>query len=82
MKKAILLCLLLVGCDAFTNVDDARRALEAEGFKNIEVTGYKWMACAKDDTYHTGFRAVNREGRTVTGTVCSGVWFKNATIRY
>lgn len=80
MRKLLLLAALLL-C-ACTSETDARRALEAEGFKDIRVTGYDWFACAKDDTYHTGFVAKNREGREVRGVVCSGMIFKNATIRY
>ena len=84
MKKtittaAIALALLLSGC---TNKNDAKRALTAQGFTNIEYTGYSFLACSKDDTYHTGFKATNSVGARIEGTVCSGFLFKNATIRY
>ena len=75
----VLFAVYLTGC---TSQADAERALKAEGYKNIEITGYAFFDCSKDDTYHTGFRAKNREGKTVEGTVCSGLLFKNATIRY
>ena len=79
MKKLIALIILLVGC---TSEVDAIRALDAEGYKDIKFTGYQWFDCGRDDTYHTGFEAINREGKIVRGTVCSGFLFKNATIRY
>lgn len=80
MKIIVALALLML--TACTSETDARRALEAEGFKDIRVTGYDWFACAKDDTFHTGFVAKNREGREVKGVVCSGLLFKGATVRY
>jgi hypothetical protein len=80
MRKLLLLAaLLLVGC---TSESDAMRALSAEGYKDVKFTGYDWFACAKDDTFHTGFTAINRDGKVVSGVVCSGLVFKNATIRY
>lgn len=81
MKKLLLLLSMLVvsGC---TSEADAFRALEAEGYKDIQITGYNFFACSKDDTFQTGFTAKNKDGRTVTGTVCSGLLFKGATIRY
>lgn len=71
--------LLLAGC---TNSGDAHRALEAIGFSEIEITGYSWLACGKDDFYHTGFTAINQEQMRVYGTVCSGILFKNSTVRF
>lgn len=52
------------------------------GFTNIQYTGYKWFGCSEDDFFHTGFVAVNPQGMQVTGTVCSGVLFKNSTVRF
>jgi len=79
--RTLLLCaaLAIAGC---TSESDAKRALEAEGYTDVRFTGYDWFACAKDDTFHTGFVAKNRDGRQVKGVVCSGLMFKNATIRY
>jgi len=76
---AISLVLVIQGC---TNKGDAERALSAQGFTNIKITGYNFFACSEDDFYHTGFTAINTKGKKVNGTVCSGILFKNATIRY
>jgi len=71
--------LLLTGC---TSQQDAERALDGAGFTNIQMTGYNFMACSEDDFYHTGFVAKNPQGNTVSGTVCSGMLFKSATVRF
>ena len=71
--------LVFSGC---TNRTDAEKALNAEGMSNIQVTGYSWFACSKDDFYHTGFTATNFSGNPIEGTVCSGLLFKGSTIRY
>jgi hypothetical protein len=80
--KIVMIGLVAIMFSACTNKSDAERALKAEGFSDIEVTGYDFFACSEDDFYHTGFRAKNSKGQVVTGTVCSGLLFKNATIRY
>jgi hypothetical protein len=82
MKKMIALaivCALLAGC---YSSDDARKALEAEGFTDIQVNGHAWFACSEDDFYNTSFTAKNAHGNTVSGAVCSGILFKNSTIRW
>jgi hypothetical protein len=85
MRKTILITLgiiLLITATGCTNRKDAERALTAQGFKNITYTGYDFFGCSEDDFYHTGFKAKNTEGIPVSGTVCSGLFFKNATIRF
>jgi len=85
MKSTIKLALVaavlftLSGC---TSQSDAKRALSAESYTNINYTGYDFFACSEDDFYHTGFSATNSNGKVVNGTVCSGLIFKSATIRY
>ena len=76
---AVITAMLFTGC---TSQSDAERALKAEGYENIQMTGYNILSCSEDDFYRTGFSAVNHKGRVVTGTVCSGLLFKSATIRY
>lgn len=75
----IVMLLALIGCTDETNT---RRTLDSAGYTDIEVTGYEWLECGKDDTYHTGFRAKNPKGQVVTGTVCCGMWAKGCTIRF
>jgi len=59
----------------------ARKALDSAGFTEIQTGGYDFFECGKDDSFATSFTAKNPNGKTVTGTVCSG-WFKGATIRF
>lgn len=82
MKKLTLALILALALSSCTNEKDARRALEAQGFKSIEITGYNFFGCGKDDSYHTGFIAVGLDGKPVEGTVCSGLLFKGTTVRF
>lgn len=73
-----LLTVLLAGCTA---EDDSRRALESSGYSDIEVGGYAWLSCGKDDSFSTRFTAKNPAGQTVSGAVCCG-WLKSCTVRF
>lgn len=80
MKYILLAGLfLLCGC---TNPIDTKRILTENGYKNIELFGYGWFSCSKDDAYATKFKALSPSGSTIYGTVCEGFIFKNATIRF
>lgn len=76
------LSLLTVGLAGCSNNEDAQRALSGAGYKNIQTQGYAFFACGKDDFYSTEFTATNPAGQNVSGTVCSGLLFKGATIRF
>lgn len=81
MKKfiAIVIVAMLSAC---TNADNATKVLSNAGYTNIQITGYNFFACSKDDTVHTGFTATAQNGNKVEGTVCGGLLFKNSTIRF
>ena len=59
----------------------ATKVLQANGYKNITITGYKWFNGTKD-FYNTGFVAVSPNGTTVSGYVSRGIIFKGSTIRF
>ncbi len=82
MKRILLLVILALSLTGCYNGNDARNALEAQGFTDIEITGHSWIACSEDDFYNTGFVATNPQGKRVKGTVCSGFLFKNSTVRW
>lgn len=82
MKKTLLVLTLALGIAGCTNKKDANNALNSLGFTDVQVTGYNFLACSDNDFYHTGFRAKNPQGYWVTGTVCSGLLFKNSTVRF
>ena len=73
----VMLAAVLLGC---TDESGAKKALERNGYKPINVGGYGWFAGSKDDVYITKFKAVAPNGDTVNGCVTSG-WFKGNTVR-
>lgn len=73
----IVLC-FVVGC---TKPAETRRVLEAQGYQQVEITGWKMFGCSEDDSHHTGFRARGQNGEEVSGVACSG-WFKGTTLRF
>lgn len=75
----LFLVVMLAGC---SNSSDARRALDAAGMTNIQTHGWAPFACGEGDFFSTKFTATNPQGKQVSGAVCSGLIFKNATIRY
>lgn len=82
MKKiiAMLAVMFMVGC---TDTDGARSTLHKNGYENIRITGYSFLSCDEKDFYSTGFSAINKaSGERVEGAVCSGLFFKNSTIRF
>jgi hypothetical protein len=80
MKRLLLITLVAVLLTACSDAQGARKALEVQGFKDIQITGYRFFGCGQDDTFKTGFRAVGQNGAIVTGAVCQG-WLKGATVR-
>jgi hypothetical protein len=80
--KILIYFFLVVFLSSCSNSNDANKALSALGFTDIQITGYKLLACSEDDWYHTGFIAINPQGVKVSGTVCSGFLFKNSTVRF
>lgn len=86
MKSALLLCiaglvlmLTLPGC---TDNEKTYRILSNQGYTQIEFTGFRPFACSRDDSYSTGFRAVQPNGLPVSGTACSGLFFRGTTLRF
>jgi hypothetical protein len=65
----------------YLNFDETKafHALEASGFENIEVQGFRFFGCGDGDAYRRGFKA-EMNGKTVTGSACAG-YFKGTTIR-
>lgn len=54
----------LVGC---TNKKEAKEILEAEGYTDIQITGYNHFSCSEKDQYKTGFKAKTVKGVFVEG---------------
>lgn len=78
--RSTVAVLLLFLSSCFTDEAGARKTLERNGFKVLEVGGYDYFTESKD-TYQTRFKAVAVNGDTVNGTVTKGAWGKGSTIR-
>ena len=81
MIKILIIVITIIFLSGCTDKNTANKTLESAGFTDVKITGWNPLACGKDDTYATGFIAINPQGKVVEGTVCSGV-FKGATIRF
>lgn len=79
-KLLALLALALLGLSACTDADGTRRTLSAQGYTDIEITGFRPFMKGKDDTFSTGFKAKSPGGQVVTGAVTRG-YLKGSTIR-
>jgi len=66
----------------FPDHDNATRVLQMQGYKDIRITGLAPFSCRYSDKFRTGFVAKTPTGGTVTGAQCSGLLFKNSTIRF
>ena len=73
------LALSLTACAPMSN-DRATRALEAQGFTEIEFHGMAIIGCGESDFFRKEFTAKGSNGVAVSGVVCGG-WFKGATVR-
>jgi hypothetical protein len=62
------------------DADGATRVLQASGYKDIKITGYKWFN-GTQDYYNTGFEATGVNGARVSGNVSRGIFLKGSTIR-
>lgn len=82
MKRLVFAVLAVFVLSACTDGDEAMRVLDTQGYTGIKITGYNLFACSQDDFYHTGFIATSPNGKRVEGTICSGLLFKGATVRF
>lgn len=81
MKKILLLAAIVLTICACTDPEGARRALEASGYKDIQITGWEPLNRSEKDFYSTGFVAVAPSGARVSGAVSKGLLFKGSTVR-
>lgn len=81
MKRLILLIASILALNGCSDPTAATKALDDLGFSDVRLTGYRFLSCGKDYTFHTGFEARNPRGKPVSGTVCSG-WFKGSSVKF
>lgn len=77
MTKKLLLVLALVACT--NDTDKVRRLLERDGYTEVQVGGYAFFGCGRDDAFSNSFTAM-KKGARVSGYVCGG-WMKGMTVR-
>lgn len=81
--KNLLLCVSVASVVAScSDANITRETLTKAGYTNIRTTGWAPLVCGQDDTYSTGFTAVNQVGIEVSGVVCCGLIFKSCTVRF
>lgn len=66
---------------ACTSQKSTVRTLEAAGYRDVIITGWRPFMRGGDDWFSTGFRATAPNGSVVTGAVTGGLLFKGNTIR-
>lgn len=74
----IVAAALLTGC---SEPQKAESVLRASGYTDIQIEGYSFFGCSKDDVFKTAFKAKGPTGVPVSGVVCSGLFFKGSTVR-
>lgn len=82
MKKLILSVIVAIFLfPSCTDVKEARKVLEDDGYEVLSVGGYGFFQCSEDDIYATKAVVWNRnKTKKIKVCVCSG-WFKGSTIR-
>lgn len=76
---AYIVLSLIVG---WTDPATATRALQEDNLTPVQVGGFAWLSCSRDDWYSTKFTAKNERGDIVRGVVCSGLLWKSTTVRF
>lgn len=78
MKYVLIISALFLA--ACTKPDHAANVLEKSGYTDIQMRGYGYLACSKDDFYHDKFTARGPLGHPASGVVCTGLLFRGSTI--
>lgn len=81
MKNVIIAFVFALMLAACSSSSDATETLRSMGMTDIHTTGYRFMGCPENDSFHTGFTATNPQGQPVSGVVCSG-WIMGGTVRF
>jgi hypothetical protein len=77
---ALLVFIALLWCGTNTDREEARRVLQDQGLREVHVGGWAGPVCG--DWQCTEFKAVNTDGRHVSGAVGCGLVFKACTVRW
>ena len=78
------ICTSFVAFTACTSNNDftkGKTQLENQGYTNVKNTGYNMFCCDDNDTFSTGFEALDINGNKIEGCFCSSL-LKGVTIRF
>jgi hypothetical protein len=78
-KVISIVALMLMGC---SDPKEANRVLDNSGYTEIQIHGWSYWGCGKDDAFTTRFSAKNPNGKVVSGYVCSSWFSKGSTVRF
>ena len=83
---AFVLILIMFGTGIFASKDVAVRALEAQGYSDIQIVDHAWFAvglrgCDEKDAARFTAKVINPAGKPAEVYVCTGVIFKGGTVR-
>ena len=88
MKKILVLFVLAIAaCGEFVDDSRAVKAMEANGFTQVRVTGQhgmapQWNGCSKSDAVAFDVQGINQQQKQIYATVCCGLILKSCTIRF
>jgi hypothetical protein len=85
VKKIIPVLFLFVGCGTFVNDSNTVRAVEKQGYTNVQINKKHvvfpdWCGCSKDDDAAYDMTATNPAGKQVNIIACAGIT-KGVTVR-
>lgn len=83
---SIFLSFAIAGCGTFVASDDVARAVEKQGYRNVEIVSkhiffVAWRGCGTDDDAAFNATGTNAVGEQVDLIVCAGWPFKGVTVR-
>jgi len=76
-----LFLLTLQSCTSDAGFQTGKDQLENQGYTDVQNTGYSAFCCDEKDTFSDGFSCKSKNGKVVTGCICSGL-MKGVTIRF
>lgn len=83
---SVLFLITLAGCGAFVSGENVARAVEKQGYRNVEIVSkhiffVDWRGCGEDDVAAFNAVGTNAVGEQVDLIVCAGWPFKGVTVR-
>lgn len=73
--------IILTACSSDKDFEKGKTQLENMGYRNVENIGHSYFCCDEKDNFSTGFSAIDKSGKTITGCFCSG-FLKGVTTRF